>query len=124
MRFFLIFALSATLAAQTPQNYASRYLLLPEKSHVPVAWLVFNGLQAGALVADVEGTQHCLKAHTCVEGNPLMASSRGRAYGVGFSIEGLSAGASWLVRKHRGWWALPLEGVGVHAAGAVSGWSK
>jgi len=34
------------------------------------------------------------------------------------------AGASWLVRKHRGWWALPLEGVGVHAAGAVSGWSK
>lgn len=96
----------------------------PERHHVPVAWLVLNGLQAGALVADVEGTQHCLKAHTCVEGNPLMPSSRGGAYGVGFSIEGLSAGASWLVRKHRGWWALPLEGVGVHAAGAVSGWSK
>ncbi len=53
-------------------------------------------------IADIEGTQACLNAHTCTEGNPLFGRnpSRAKSYGLGmpmtFAIYMMS---SWL-KKH------------------------
>ena len=90
------------------------------------AEVLIQGLQFGAAVADVEGTQHCLKERTCHELNPLMPTGRKAAYGVALSIAGLSSGAS-LIMHHRHkkmWWFFPIEGAAVHTAGALSGWTK
>jgi hypothetical protein len=52
------------------------------------AMLIGDALNLGATVADIEGTQACLHAHTCSETNPLFGSkpSRARAYGTAMPI--------------------------------------
>ena len=65
--------------------------------------MVVGGLfNLASTIADIEGTEACLHAHTCTEGNPLFGSnpSRAKAYGIGipmgFAIYSMSA---WL-KKH------------------------
>jgi hypothetical protein len=50
--------------------------------------LIADALNLAAAVADIEGTQACLHAHTCTEANPLFGSnpSRARAYGTAIPI--------------------------------------
>jgi hypothetical protein len=43
------------------------------------AMLIGFALNLAATVADAEGTQACLHAHTCREGDPLFGSHPGRA---------------------------------------------
>jgi hypothetical protein len=45
-------------------------------------------LNLASTIADIEGTQACLNAHTCREGNPLFGAypSRARAYGLGIPM--------------------------------------
>jgi hypothetical protein len=52
------------------------------------AMLIADALNLAATVADIEGTQACLHAHTCREANPLFGSnpSRARAYGSAIPI--------------------------------------
>jgi hypothetical protein len=63
--------------------------------------LAFEGLFLGSVIVDIEGTQHCLAAHTCSEHNPLMGSSRGQQYAEGNgSAAAVILCAAWL-RKHQ-----------------------
>jgi hypothetical protein len=50
--------------------------------------VIADALNLAATVADIEGTQACLHAHTCTEANPLFGSnpSRARAYGTAIPI--------------------------------------
>jgi len=62
-------------------------------------------LNLASTIADIEGTEACLRAHTCTEGNPLFGAnpSRARAYGMGipmwFAIYSISA---WLKKNGDG----------------------
>jgi len=53
------------------------------------AMLVGFTLNLAATVADIEGTQACLRRHTCTEANPLFGSnpSRARSYGIGIPFD-------------------------------------
>jgi hypothetical protein len=67
------------------------------------ATLVGFALNLAATVADIEGTQSCLRAHTCTEANPLFGSnpSRARSYGIGIPLD-LVAYASFAFVKKEG----------------------
>lgn len=59
-------------------------------------------LNLASTVADIEGTQACLHAGTCIEGNPLFGSrpGRARAYGTAMPIAFATyAFAGWM-KKH------------------------
>jgi hypothetical protein len=68
--------------------------------------MVVGGLlNLASTIADIEGTQACLRVHTCTEGNPLFGAnpSRAKSYGIGipmgFAIYSLSA---WLKKNGDG----------------------
>jgi len=68
--------------------------------------MVVGGLLSlASAIADIEGTEVCLRVHTCIEGNPLFGAnpSRAKAYGIsipmGFAIYSLSA---WLKKNGDG----------------------
>lgn len=82
-------------------------------------FVAVQALHATAAVLDIESTQHCLRAKTCSEGNPLMPSSRAGAYSMSFALvtgEGLM---SYLAkRQHKAGWALgPIIGTTAHVTG-------
>ena len=67
--------------------------------------VVGAALNLAATVADIEGTQSCLRAHTCREANPLFGSdpSRARAYGIGIPLDFVVyAGFALLKKEGRG----------------------
>lgn len=69
------------------------------------AMVVAGVLNLGATVADVEGTESCLRAHACREQNPLLGHnpSRARAYGTVLPIDlGLYAMAAWFKKQGQG----------------------
>jgi hypothetical protein len=62
-------------------------------------------LNMAATIADVEGTQACLHARTCKEGNPLTGSnpSRASSYGITVPISlGIYALSGWLKKEGQG----------------------
>jgi hypothetical protein len=65
------------------------------------AMLVGYALNLAATVADIEGTQSCLRAHTCREANPLFGSnpSRARSYGIGIPLDLVAYAGFALVKK-------------------------
>lgn len=98
-------------AASAPATLNARYL-----------WL--NGLHLSLAVADITMTQHCIDAHTCREGNPLMPSSEAGKYGLSVGIAAYTAATSYWFKKHRSriWWAGPTVGIAAHTVGLASGW--
>lgn len=85
-------------------------------------WL--NGLHLSLAVADITMTQHCIDAHTCREGNPLMPSSEAGKYGLSLGLVAYTAATSYWFKKHRSkaWWAGPTVGIAAHTVGLASGW--
>ena len=89
-------------------------------------FFLLAGIATAATVLDVATTSHCLSTYVnCNEGNPLLGSnpSRGRLYGVSFSIlAGQILASAWLRRAmpHRKLWMIPpitaTAGHGVAAA--------
>jgi|HubBroStandDraft_5_1064220.scaffolds.fasta_scaffold86863_1 hypothetical protein len=65
------------------------------------AMLFSLALNLAATVADAEGTQACLRAHTCKEGNPIFGSdpSRARAYGTAVPLVFVAYAAYALAKK-------------------------
>ena len=65
------------------------------------AMLVGFTLNLAATVADIEGTQACLRRHTCTEANPLFGSnpSRARSYGIGIPLDLVAYAALALLKK-------------------------
>jgi len=65
------------------------------------AMLVGYALNLAATVADIEGTQACLRRHTCTEANPLFGSnpSRARSYGIGIPLDLVAYAALAFLKK-------------------------
>ena len=65
------------------------------------AMLIADALNLAATVADIEGTQACLHAHTCTEANPIFGSnpSRARAYGTAIPIAFATYAMAALLKK-------------------------
>ncbi|MGC1413965.1 MAG: hypothetical protein WA817_01680 [Candidatus Acidiferrum sp.] len=59
-------------------------------------------LTLASTVADLEGTQACLHAHTCREGNPIYGHdpTRERAYGTAIPVDFLSFVGAGLMKKN------------------------
>lgn len=98
-----------------------RYLPLILAFSLPLAaqsraFVLVNALQVPAIVLDVESTQHCIHAGLCREGNPLMPTSRGRAYAVDFSLLAVEDWGALRLRKgrKRWWWSPPAAAGSVH----------
>jgi hypothetical protein len=106
---------AASLPAPQP---ARRSAAEPRRSDTP-AWIGFAATLA-ANVADIETAQSCIRAHTCSEGNPLVAN-RALGYGLGVSLDTLGfLAARAQHRQHHKVWVLPaIMGVGYHAVGIV-----
>jgi hypothetical protein len=86
-------------------------------------YFLLNGLHLGMAVLDVEMTQHCIAAHKCREGNPLMPSSQAGQLGLNIPLVGFGSFVSYRLKKRgsRVWWLSPTTGTVAHAAGAVTG---
>jgi hypothetical protein len=95
------------------------FALLTLPAHADWKFWLANGAHAGAAVADVEITQHCIANHTCREGNPLMPSSRAGAYGVAMGMVLFEGYMGHSIRKQGGkaWWVCPMMGVSAHGVG-------
>ncbi len=70
-------------------------------------------------VADVELTQHCIRARACREGNPLLPTDRKKVYAIQIP---LSVGLSYLgyrLRKDgfRYWWVPQVALISAHGTG-------
>jgi hypothetical protein len=73
--------------------------------------LIAFSFNAAATVADAESTQACLRAQTCVEGNPIFGAkpSRAKAYAIGTPIVlGTYLSAAFLKKQGKGNWAFAL----------------
>ena len=86
----------------------------------------FIAVNGGYLVAgllDTEMTQDCIRAGTCVEGNPLAPKSQMGQIGLVLGLTTLNTSLSYYLKAHgsRWWWVLPTVGIGVHAQGVYSG---
>jgi hypothetical protein len=116
---------SSSLAPVDP-FYASIVIRPPAAPLRPVSpnYLALNGLHLGLALLDVQLTQHCIADHHCVEGNPLMPSSRSGQLSIDFAYVGYSAFVSYRLRKQNKahlWWISPVTGIAAHALGVASG---
>ena len=76
-------------------------------------------LTVATTVADIELTQHCIRAGTCREGNPLLPSDRKKVYAIQIP---LAIGASYLsYRWHKDkfgrWWVPQAALISAHGMG-------
>jgi hypothetical protein len=74
--------------------------------------MVVGGLLSlAATIADIEGTNACIQAHTCREGTPLYGAypSRAKAYGIGIPVTlVIYTMSSWLKKRGDGNFAFGL----------------
>jgi hypothetical protein len=85
-------------------------------------FIILGALVFGLTAVDVEMTQHCLHAKTCVELNPTLPHSRLGMYAANTPVN-LAVMYFSYRRKgahKRGWWIAPLVDVGAHAVGIGS----
>jgi hypothetical protein len=85
-------------------------------------------INLAATVADIEGTEACIHAHTCTEANPMFGKHPGRAsfYGVGMPLSFVNyLWAAHLKKEGKGNWAFGLMWVAttVHIYEAAQGFA-
>ena len=70
-------------------------------------------------VTDVELTQHCIRAGTCREGNPLLSADRGKVYAIQFPLAiGVSyLGHRWRKDGFKYWWVPQVALISAHGTG-------
>ena len=105
-------------AAKTP---ASPSLLPPRVADSK--FFLFNGVQLGMALFDVEMTQRCIASHHCRETNPLMPSSQVGQISVNIALAAYSSGVSYWLKKHKCklWWVPPATGFVAHSIGVATG---
>lgn len=115
-------------AAPLPESSSSSgfVLALPQVKPprtISRSFLLLNGLHLGLAVLDVELTQHCIANQKCVEGNPLMPSSRAGQLAVNFASVSYGTFASYKLKKHdcKLWTLSPIVGISAHTLGAATG---
>lgn len=122
-RWLLILALAMPLAAQQ----LCAQTTTPRKHHrFPWGVVIRGVLDTTATAMDVQGTQNCLNANTCHEGNSLMPTGPKFAWSLNMSLTGAQITYDALcTAHHKGWcWLSTGEGIIQHSAGAASGWTK
>jgi hypothetical protein len=85
-------------------------------------YFLFNGMNLGMAVLDVEMTQRCIANHSCREGNPLMPSSHAGQLSINFAFVCYSSFVSYRLKK-RGptlWWLTPTIGITAHSVGVTT----
>ena len=75
--------------------------------------------RAALMVADIEGTQRCLDLGVCLEGNPLMPSSRAKVYAVQVPITVGMTYFAYRLKKSKCpvWWLAQTALIGAHGIG-------
>ena len=111
---FVLLLSAASLYAQTPSMQAQVF----DKKFVALN----AGYLSSALI-DTAITQDCVRAQTCVEGNPWVPKSAWGQAGVAIGMAGATTFVSYEMRKHgsRLWWLPPAVGIAGHAVGIGSG---
>jgi hypothetical protein len=93
--------LGGRLYFNDPSHMTEHDLTLGKAMRNPM--MVVGGLfNLASTIADIEGTQACINAHTCTEGNQMFGRnpSRARSYGLGIPMTfAIYAMSSWL-KKH------------------------
>jgi hypothetical protein len=86
-------------------------------------FFAINGVHLGLAAFDLAMTQHCIAAHRCREGNPIMPSSLAGQVGVSTALISLGAFSSYKSKKQgsRVWWLSPVVGAASHTAGLITG---
>lgn len=133
---FLSHPQSAIAALEEPPAYSSsassapasmgiygNARLAPKPKTADTKFLIWNGLDVGMAVIDVELTQHCIANGQCREGNPLMPSSHAGQLSVGIGYATLGAFVSYKLKKHKSsyWWLPVAGGIAGHTAGLAAG---
>lgn len=98
------------------------------QKHRRVPWgpIIRGAMYFTAASLDVQGTQNCIQAYTCVEGNPLMPSTAWKAWSLNLGTAAVSTlidFKSWRQERRYGMNG-PMVGIPVHIIGAVSGWTR
>jgi hypothetical protein len=93
-------ALGGRLYFSDPTHMTQHDLTWGQAARNP-AMLIADATNLAATVADIEGTQACLHAHTCTEANPIFGSnpSRARAYGTAMPIAFATYAIAALLKK-------------------------
>ncbi|HYH00020.1 MAG TPA: hypothetical protein VD837_12870 [Terriglobales bacterium] len=94
----------------------------PKRKVMDRNFLLLAGLTFALTTADIELTQHCLKAKTCVELNPTLPLSRWGMYAVNTPVNLAVLYLSYR-RKAAGkgdWWIAPVVDIGIHGVGIGS----
>lgn len=93
-----------------------------QKKVIDRNFILLGALAFGLTAADIELTQHCLKAKTCKELNPTLPLSRWGMYATNTPVN-LAVMYFAYRRKasgKRGWWVAPLIDTGIHGVGIGS----
>jgi hypothetical protein len=91
------------------------------------AMVAFGGLFVGSVIADIEGTQHCVHDHTCRESNPILGQSRAQQYGVGIPLAATGFLCATYLRRHQHGSAAVLllwTATTIHAVEATNGFRQ
>ena len=99
---------------------------LAAQQQPPVFDKKFVALNSGYLTSaliDSAITQDCIRAGTCVEGNPWAPKSAWGQAGLAVGMAGATTFVSYEMKKHgsRLWWLPPTVGIAGHVVGAGSG---
>jgi hypothetical protein len=107
--------------AFTPAPVLERVPEKPRGTTVDRNFVLFSVLAGALSVADIELTQRCQDARTCIEMNPFMPRTRAAKYAAVTSFN--AALFYWSFRRKesgkRLWWVAPLLVVGAHAVGTA-----
>lgn len=91
---------------------------------IDAKFLIANGSSVAMTFMDYATTRHCLAAHECTEGNPLMPTSLGGMVLMGVVSDGtISVYSYMLKRRHLGatWVIAPVGNAGLHVWGMYAG---
>ena len=94
----------------------------PKRKVIDKKFIFLNAMTFALTTADIEMTQHCMAAKTCVELNPTLPHSRWGMYAVNTVTNTAVTYFSYRRRKAGkwGWWVAPAVDIGAHAVGVGS----
>ena len=118
--------LGGRLYFRDPSHMTEHDATLAEALRNPLM-LVGETFNLAATIADIEGTQACLRVHTCSEGNPMFGSkpSRAESYGIGIPMNlATYVLTGYMKEKGQGNLAFALlwSGTVLHTYEAAHGW--